>query len=139
MVNDVHITSYLTCPVMEFPGTPAPATATRKKPDGATATGWGRQPTKNPSIPLLCASTVREFNQLYPVMDIIDCTKKKSIKYYHISVVGKGECTNFGLLGRCLEMCPYKYVMCTIPDDHQLLIKEALEQGLAKLAAKLLS
>ncbi len=35
LVNDVHITLYLTCLVMEFLGTPALATAAGKKQDGA--------------------------------------------------------------------------------------------------------
>jgi hypothetical protein len=134
LVNDVHITASLICLVTEFLGTPAPATTTKKKREGATAAGWGQQPTKNPSLYPLCASTVKEINRLYPAMDIIDFAKKMGIKYHLISVGGKGKCTNFGHLGRCLDTCPYKHVTCTIPDNCQRSIKEALEQGLAKLA-----
>jgi hypothetical protein len=53
LVNDVHITSYLTCLVTKFLETPALATAAGKKQDSATAAGRGRQPTKNLSIPPL--------------------------------------------------------------------------------------
>jgi hypothetical protein len=80
LVDEVHIALYLTCLVTEFLGTPALATAAGKKQDGATAAGWGRQPTKNLSIPHLCTSTVREFNRLYPWMDIVDFSKKVEIK-----------------------------------------------------------
>ncbi len=72
-------------------------------------------------------------------MDIVEFSKKTDIKYHHFMVGAKGkrECTNFGLLGRCLETCPYKHVTSTIPDDRQSwAIKEALEQDLAKLAGK---
>ncbi len=72
-------------------------------------------------------------------MDIVDFSKKTEIKYHHFMVKGKGECTNFGLLGRCVETCPYKHVTCTIPDNRQCSIKEAFKQGLAKLAKKLSS
>jgi hypothetical protein len=111
----------------------------KKKQDGATAAERGRQPTKNLSIPPLCASTVRDFNRLYPAMDIVDLVKKADIKYNCFVVGGKGECTNFCLLGRCMETCPFKHVTCTVPDDRQHLIKEVFKQGLAKLAKKALS
>jgi hypothetical protein len=124
------------CLVTEFLGTPAPATATGRKREGATTAGRGQQTTKNPSISQLCTSTVREFNQLYPAMDIIDFTKKTGIKYHCFTVGGKEECTNFGLLGSYLEKCSYKHATFTIPDDHQSSIKEALEQRLVKLAKK---
>jgi hypothetical protein len=64
-------------------------------------------------------------------MDIVDLSKKTDIKYHHFMVGGKGECTNFGLLGRCMETCPCKHVTSTVLDDSQCSIKEALEQGLA--------
>jgi hypothetical protein len=133
LVNGAHITSYLTCLVTEFLGTPAPATMAGKKQDDATAAGRGRQPTKNPSIPSLCASMVREFNWLHPEMNVVEFSKT-DLKYHCSVVGGKGECTHFGLLGRCMEICPYKHETCTIPDDRQCSIKEALDQGLAKLA-----
>ncbi len=72
-------------------------------------------------------------------MDIVELAKKTDLKYHRIAVGEKGKCTNFVLLGRCVETCPNKHVTCTVPDNHQRLIKEALKQGLAKLAKKVLS
>jgi hypothetical protein len=42
LVDDVHITLYLTCLVMKFLGAPALATAAENKQNGATAIGQGR-------------------------------------------------------------------------------------------------
>ncbi len=69
-------------------------------------------------------------------MNIVDFPMKTDIKYHHSMVGKKGECTNFGLLGRCVETCPYNHVTSTIPDGRQRSIKEAGGQGLAKLAKK---
>ncbi len=71
-------------------------------------------------------------------MDIVDFSRKTDIKYHCFMVGGKKECANLGLLGRCVETCSYKHVTGTVPDDCQCSIKEALGQGLAKLAKKML-
>jgi hypothetical protein len=122
LVDYVHSTSYLTCPVTEFLAQ-APATATRKKQDGATAPGRGSNPLR--ILPYLHSVPPQSENS--------------NIKYNCFMVGGKGECTKFGFLGRCVEMCPCKHVTSTVPDYCQGAIKEALEQGLAKLAKKMFS
>ena len=52
-------------------------------------------------------------------------------------VIGhKGDCTNFALLGRCSESCPYKHVARPVADERARAVKEALELGLRKMATK---
>ncbi len=48
----------------------------------------------------------------------------------------KGNCTNFALLGRCLESCPYRHVARPLSDEKARLVKEALELELRKMATK---
>ena len=84
LVDDVHINTTLTCPVAEFLGTATPSLRLDKRDPNATgrpAGGFGKQPTKNPSIPPSCAQVVRELNSLYPSMDIIQFACRSGVKY----------------------------------------------------------
>ena len=73
LVDDVHINRTLTCPVTKFLGTTAQSIKQDKwdpEATGRSAGSFGKQPTKNPSIPPSCAQVVRELSSLYPSMDI---------------------------------------------------------------------
>ena len=83
----------------------------------------------------MCATAVCEFNRLYPTLDISTFVRKTGVKYMDVKVGTKGDCTNFGLLGRCSETCPYRHRVVTVPDNRARAIKAALEEDLAKLAA----
>ncbi len=83
----------------------------------------------------MCATAVCKFNRLYPTLDISTFVCKTGVKYMDVKVGTKGDCTNFGLLGRCLETCPYCHRVVTVPDNRTRAIKAALKEGLAKLAA----
>jgi hypothetical protein len=48
----------------------------------------------------------------------------------------KGSCTNFALLGRWLETCPYKHIARPVADEKAQSVKEALELGLRKMTTK---
>jgi hypothetical protein len=61
LVDDVDIRMTLTCPVADFLG-PGKRTMTGRKVKKAEETqgNHGRQPTQNPSIPLICQPCVKE-------------------------------------------------------------------------------
>jgi hypothetical protein len=65
-VDDVKIMTTLTCLVAEFlgpePSALGPWQQERRKARGGG--GFGRQLTKNASIPPICASTAKEYNRL---------------------------------------------------------------------------
>ena len=56
--------------------------------------------------------------------------------YLRFAIGQRGECTNFALLGRCSEVCPYKHIARPVPEAKAKSVKEALELGLKAMAAK---
>jgi hypothetical protein len=120
LVDDVHINMTLTCPVTEFLGKAMPSLKHNKRDPGATgrpASSFGKQPTKNPSIPPSCAQVVKELNGLYPSMDISTFLRRSGVVYLRFQSGNKGNCTNFELLGRCLGSCPYKHIAHPVADE----------------------
>jgi hypothetical protein len=140
LVDKVSITTTLTCPVAEFLG-PEPSALGPRQQEKCKVRGGGghgRQPTKNAAIPPICALSVKELNQLYPLMNIMTFVWKSGVKYQNLAVGEKGNCTNFGLLGRSPnENCTFKHTVCTVPESRQKVVKAGLDQGLAALASKL--
>ncbi len=137
LVNKVDITTTLTCPVAEFLGPEPSALGPRQqeKRKARGGGGHGRQPTKNEVIPPICAPSVKELNWLYPLMNIMTFARKSGVKYQNLAVGEKGDCTNFGHLGRCPDKnCTFKHTVCTVPESQQKVIKAGLDQGLAALA-----
>jgi hypothetical protein len=138
LVDDVHISTTLTFPVTEFLGTMTPSLKSDRRDPGATtrtAAGYGKQATKNPSIPPICAPVVRELNNLYPSL-ISQFLRRIGVPYSQFVIGSKGDCTKFALLGRCSETCPYKHVARPLSDDKARSVKEALELRLRKMATK---
>jgi hypothetical protein len=84
LVDDIHISTMLTCPVTEFLGTTMPSLKSDWRDPGATtrtAAGYGKQAIKNPSIPPICAPAVRELNNLYPSLDISQFLCRSGVPY----------------------------------------------------------
>ena len=132
LMDDVHINTTLTCPVAEFLGSSMPAIKPDKQdPDGTGKPAGGHrwQPTRNPAIPPICAAAVREVNRLYPTMSVSDFSQKGGVKYSLLQAGFKGNCTNFALLGRCLESCPYKHIARPMPDKKARIVNEAFKLG----------
>ena len=48
----------------------------------------------------------------------------------------EGDCSNFVLLGRCSESCPYKHIARPMTDKKARIVNEALKFGLKNLSAK---
>ncbi len=102
LVDDVHINTTLTCPVTKFLGMATPSLRLDKRDPNATgrpAGGFGKQPTKNPSIPPSCAQVVKELDSLYPSMDISTFLRRSGMANSRFRIGNKGDCTNFALLG----------------------------------------
>jgi hypothetical protein len=139
LVDDVHINTTLTCPVTKFLGMMAQSIKQDKRDPEATgrsAGGFGKQPTKNPSILPSCAQVVRELNSLYPSMDISHFLRRSGVKYLQFQIENKGDCTNFALFGQCSKSCLYKHIACPVADEKAQSVKEVLELGLKKMATK---
>ncbi len=142
LVDNVNIMTTLTCLVAEFLGPEPSALGPRQqeKREARGGGGFGRQPTKNASIPPICASTVKEYNWLYPLMDIMTFLQQSGVKYQNLAVGNKGDCTNFGLLGRCpYENCTFKHSVLTVLEARQRTVKVAMDQGVGTLASKLVA
>jgi len=139
LVDDVHIKTTLTCPVTKFLGMPTQSLKSDRRDPGGTgkaAVSGAKQPTKNPSIPPICAPAVRELNNLYPSLDISQFLRRSGVPYLRFVIGSKGDCTNFALLGRCSESCPYKHVPRPLADEKARSVKEVLELGLRRMATK---
>jgi hypothetical protein len=138
--DDVHISTTLTCPVTEFLGTAATPFLKSDRQDpraaGRHTVTHGTQPTKNPSIPPICAPAVKELNRLYPSLDISQFSRKSGVAYLRFVIGHKGDCTNFALLGRCSEACPYRHIARPVAYAKAKSVKEALELGLKAMATK---
>jgi hypothetical protein len=63
-------------------------------------------------------------------MSLAELIKKGGIKHDSIKVGGKGECTSFGLLGRC-GRCTYHHVVCNPMPERQVTISAALNTAMS--------
>jgi hypothetical protein len=136
LVDNVDIQMTLTCPGADFlgPGR-STTTGTKAKKVEGTRGNHGWQPTQNPSIPPICQLCIKELKRLYPTMGIVSFCKKGKVKYANVVIGGKGNCVNYGLLGKCTEECTYRHVVITVPKERQHDVKKTMTQGLANLAA----
>ena len=50
-----------------------------------------------------------------------------------VRVGGKGDCSSFGLLERCVATCPYNHVVCTVPAERQTAISAAISKATATI------
>jgi hypothetical protein len=69
-------------------------------------------------------------------MDISTFLRRSGVAYSRFQIGNKGNCTNFALLGQCLESCPYKHIARPVADEKAQSVKEALELGLRKMTTK---
>ncbi len=81
---------------------------------------------------------VNAFNALYPTMSFFTLIKWGGLKFSGLQVRGKGDCSSFGLLGRC-PGCTYNHMACTVSTDRQAAINEALKLVMATLKKGTLS
>jgi hypothetical protein len=121
----------LTCPVTALLGTDN--SKTKATPPG-NAKSTQAKPSINASIPPGCKKAVDAFTALYPTMSLMDLIKWGGIPFSALKVGGKGDCTSFGLLGRCANSrCSYNHVVCVVAPDQQATISEAIKTATATI------
>jgi hypothetical protein len=98
----------ITCPKAKFLGNGTKV----KAPVAATLGSTRTKALVNTSVPAGCKRAVDALNAAYPNISLTDLIKKGGASYSSIRVGGKGDCTSFGLLGRC-PGCSYHHVACT--------------------------
>ncbi len=112
LVNDACIDMIITCPKTKFLGT-----GTKVKALVALASGPVRtKALVNAEIPAGCRRAVEALNAMQPNISLKDLIRKGGAAYANIRVGNKGDCTSFGLLGRC-PGCPYRHVTCNSSPD----------------------
>jgi hypothetical protein len=130
--DDCCIDAAMTCPVASFIG------PEQVKPKAKAATegkaGRSKQPTTNPAIPPGCRKAVEAFNTRHPTMLLANLLKRGNITFKDISVGNRGECTSFGLFGRCSAACPYTHAVCTPTAERQVAISAAITKAMAAIA-----
>jgi hypothetical protein len=125
----------MTCPESAFLGKDTdapPAAKASRSAKTATATTGAVKPSVNAAIPPLCKTAVAKFTKQYPDMGIMALVKKGGIRLSDVQVGGKGECINFGLLGKC-PGCRYNHVVCKVADARQVAIAKNMEKAMAAM------
>jgi hypothetical protein len=65
-------------------------------------------------------------------MLIMDLIKKGGLQLSDVQVGGRGDCTNFGLLGKC-PGCRYNHVVCKVSDERQVMIAKNFKKAMAAM------
>ena len=132
LCDDCCIDAAMTCPVAAFLG------PEQMKPKAKSATeakaGRPKQPATNLAILPGCRKAVEAFNFRHPTMLLPTLLKRGNITLKDVTVGGRGECTSFGLLGRCSASCPYNHVVCTPTAERQAAISAAITKAMATIA-----
>jgi len=126
------IDAAMTCPVASFIGPEQVRPKTKSTTEGKA--GRPKQPTTNSAIPPGCRKAVEAFNTRHPTMLLPTLLRRGNITLKDITVGGKGECTSFGLLGRCSASCPYTHAVCTPTAERQVAISAAITKAMAAIA-----
>ncbi len=132
LVDKCSIQKMMTCLVTAFLGKDPDAqlVAAASRTVKAATTATGSKPTVNSAIPPLCRAAVTKITKQYPDMLIMDLVRKGGIRLSDVQVGGRGECTNFGLLGHC-PGCRYSHVICKVADARQVVIAKNMEKAMA--------
>ncbi len=74
------------------------------------------------------------FVKLYPTLSVMDMVKKGGIKFGEVQIGGKGDCSNFNLLGKCLDPnCTYKHKPAKVGEERQVTVAKKIDQAIAKM------
>ncbi len=74
------------------------------------------------------------FTKLYPTQSVLDMVKKGGIKFGAVQIGGKGDCSNFNLLGKCTDpkcMCNHK--PARVKEERQVAVAKTIDQAMAKM------
>ncbi len=135
LVDECSIQKMMMCPVVAFlckdPDAPPMAAASRQA-KATTTTLRIANPTVNSAILPLYKAVVTKFTRQYPTMLIMDLVKEEGIRLSDVQVGGRGECTNYGLLGKS-PGCRYSHVVCKVADERQVIIAKNMEKAMAAM------
>ena len=77
---------------------------------------------------------MEKFNKLYPTLSVLDMVKKGGIKFGEVQIGGKGDCSNFNLLGRCHDPnCTYAHKSAKVGEERQLAVAKKIDQAMATM------
>jgi hypothetical protein len=127
----------MTCLVASFMGTDSRVAASQAAGTARvrTVTG-GTKPTTNPEIPPLCRTAVADFVKLHPTLSVMDMVRKEGIKFGEVQIGGKGDCSNFNLLGKCRDpTCTYNHKPAKVGEERQMAVAKKILQVMVKLKA----
>jgi hypothetical protein len=79
-------------------------------------------------------SCVANFVKLYPTLSVMDMVKKGGIKFGEVQIGGKGDCSTFNLLGKCLDPnCTYNHKPAKVGEERQVAVAKKTDQAMAKM------
>ncbi len=88
----------------------------------------------NSAIPPLCQKALANFTKLYPTLSVMDMVKKGGIMFGAVQIGGKGDCSNFNLLGKCTDPnCAYNHKPARVREERQVAVAKTIDQVMAKM------
>ncbi len=135
LVDDCAIQLMLTCPVAAFMGADAETKAGKAGTTAHVCTpAGGSKPSINSAIPPLCLMSVEKFTKVYPTLSVMDMVKKGGIKFGEVQIGGKGDCSNFNLLGKCTDpTCTYNHKSAKVGEEQQTAVAKKIDQAMATM------
>ncbi len=74
------------------------------------------------------------FTKLYPTLSVMDMVKKGGIKFGEVQIGGKGDCSNFNLLGKCSDpYCTYSHRPAKFREERQVKVAKKIDKAMAKI------
>jgi hypothetical protein len=135
LVDDCAIQLMLTCPLAAFMGAdPDAPVGQGADPARVCTPAGGSKPSINPAIPPLCQKAVANFIKLFPTLSVMDMVKKGGIRFGAVQKGGKGDCSNFNLLGKCTNKnCMYAHIPAKVGEERQVAVAKRIDQVVAKM------
>jgi hypothetical protein len=94
----------------------------------------GIKPSINTAIPPLCQKAVEKFTKLYPTLSAKNMVKKGGIKFGEVQIGGRGDCSNFNLLGKCPDPnCMYNHKPAKVGEERQVAVAKKIGQAMATM------
>ncbi len=64
----------------------------------------------------------------------MDMVKQGGIKFEVVQIGGKGDCSNFNLLGKCTNPnCMYAHKPAKVGEERQVAVAKSVDQAVAKM------
>ncbi len=74
------------------------------------------------------------FIKLFPTLSVMDMVKKGGIKFGVVQIGGKGDCSNFNLLGKCTNQnCTHAHKPAKVRGERQVAVAKMIDQAVAKM------